>query len=157
MSLLVIQAPVGAPNLNLPEISVKADRHDLARRRWRVTASDGQELGFDLLKPVRHGQTVYETPTHRYVMQQHPEAVLVIDLNLAAATAIGLGWAFGNLHLEASSEPGVMLVPDAAAARQLLVRLEMPFTPAVRVFRPGHFSRGKLQPHELGPSHQHAG
>jgi len=157
MALIVIPAPLSEPQATLPVVAIKADRHDLARRRWRAVAEDGQEFGFDLTKPLRHGQTVYATTTQRYVIQQHPEPTLVVALQLAPATAVGLGWAFGNLHLEASSEPSCMVVPDTTAARQLLARLEISFTEEVRVFRPGHFARVQQPPHELGPSHQHAG
>jgi urease accessory protein len=157
MTLLVVQAPVLTPQTDLAVVMIRADRHDIARRRWRAKAEDGQEFGFDLAKPLRHGQTVYETTTQRYVLQQHAEATLVIALNLIPATAVGLGWAFGNLHLEASSESTVMVVADTPAARQLLAKLEMSFTEEVRIFRPGHFARGQQPPHELGPSHQHGG
>jgi urease accessory protein len=153
--LRLIRQPVGSPDLSLPEIPVRADRHDAARRLWRATAEDGAEFGFELERPLRHGDTVLQTATARYVLRQLAEPVLLVALDLAPSAAAGLGWAFGNMHLEASTEPGRLIVADTPAARQLLARLGVAFTPDTLVFRPGHFARGALPAHELGPSHRH--
>jgi urease accessory protein len=153
--LRLIREPVAAPDASLPEIAVRADRHDAARRRWRVVAEDGAEFGFELERPLRHGAVVAQTPAARYVLRQHAEPVLIVSLELPPSAAAGLGWAFGNMHLEASSEPGRLIVADCPAARQLLGRLGLPFACELLVFRPGHFARGLQSPHELGPSHRH--
>jgi urease accessory protein len=153
--LRFVREPVADPDASLPEIAVRADRHDAARRRWRVVAEDGVEFGFELARPLRHGAVVAQTVAARYVLRQHAEPVLIVPLDLPSSAAAGLGWAFGNMHLEASSEPGRLIVADSPAARLLLGRLGMPFVAELLVFRSGHFARGLLSPHELGPSHRH--
>ena len=95
------------------------------------------------------------TATARYSVQQHPEPVVEVSLNVAPSAAAGIGWAIGNLHLELQSEPARLLAPDEPAVRQLLDRLKVPFTPTTAVFRPGRFTRGPQPTHDLGPSHKH--
>jgi urease accessory protein len=156
MSILcLVRGPVLAPDLSLPEIAVRAERRDVAKRLWRTTAEDGTPFGFELAQPFRHGDTIRQAAEARYVIRQLPEPVLCVSLDMAGSAAAGLGWAFGNLHLEASTEPGRLIVADAPAARRLLEKLGLPFTADLLVFRPGHFARGPLPAHELGPSHQH--
>lgn len=153
--LCLVRQPVAQPDLSLPEVPVRADRHDAARRLWRAMAEDGTEFGFELERPLRHGDTVLQAAEVRYVLRQQTEPVLIVPLDLAPSAAAGLGWAFGNMHLEASTEPGRLIVADSPAARQLLARLGVAFAPDHLVFRPGHFARGVLPAHELGPSHRH--
>lgn len=153
--LTLVPAAVTTPDLALPEVAIVVERRDLARRRWRIAAADGQEFGFELAKPLQPGDTIAEVEGKRYVLRQRPEPVLFVSLELAPSAAAGLGWAFGNMHLEASTEPGRLVVADTPAARQLLARLGMAFTTEAYVFRPGRFARGTLPAHELGPSHQH--
>lgn len=153
--LHLVPAAVAAPDPTLPEVALAVDRHDLARRRWRVAAPDGQEFGFELARPLQTGDTIAELAGKRYVVRQNPEAVLVVPLDLAPSAAAGLGWAFGNMHLEASTEPGRFLVADTPAARQLLGRLGLACVAELQIFRPGRFARGAMPDHELGPSHRH--
>ena len=153
--LCLVRGPVLAPDLSLPEIAVRAERRDAAKRLWRATAEDGAPFGFELAKPCKHGDTVWQAAEVRYVLRQIPEPVLRVSLDMAGSAAAGLGWAFGNLHLEASTVPGRLLVADSPAARRLLEKLGLPFVADRIVFRPGHFARGPLPPHELGPGHQH--
>lgn len=153
--LRLIRHPFVTPDPTLPEVAVRADRHDVARRRWRAVAEDGTDFGFELERPLRHGDVVDQTAAARYVLRQHAEPVLVVSLELPSSAAAGLGWAFGNMHLEASSEPGRLIVADAPAARKLLGRLGLPFSSDQLIFRPGHFARGAQTAHEFGPSHRH--
>lgn len=153
--LTLVPAAVTSPDLALREVAIVVERRDLARRRWRIAAGDGQEFGFELAKPLQPGDTIAQVEGKRYVLQQRPESVLFVGLELAPSAAAGLGWAFGNMHLEASTEPGRLVVADTPAARQLLARLGLAFTAGAYVFRPGRFARGTLPAHELGPSHQH--
>ena len=152
--LRLIQAPVTVPNLDLPVTLLRVQRLSIAKRTWRGVADDGLELGFALDAPLKDGDTVFETPAVRYVVQQQPEAVIEISLDLAPSAAAGIGWAIGNLHLELSGEATRLLAPDEPAVRQLLARLKLPFTSTTAIFRPGHFVRGNVL-HELGRSHQH--
>ncbi len=151
----LISAPVVAPDAALPEVALRTDRQTVAKRLWRGTAEDGMEFGFELAGPLKHGDTFWQTATARYVLQQIPEAVVEISLEVAPSAAAGIGWAVGNLHLELQAEATRLLAPDEPAVRQLLERLKVPFKQTTAIFRPGRFARGQLPIHELGPSHKH--
>jgi urease accessory protein len=153
--LHLVQAPVARPNEALPRCALRVDRLTLAKRRWRGSAADGTEFGFELASPLQSGETFFETTTVRYLIEQLEEAVVEISLEVAPSAAAGIGWAIGNLHLELSAEPARLLAPDEPAVRQLLERLKVPFKPTTAIFRPGRFARGSLPANELGPSHQH--
>lgn len=151
----IITMPIAQPDPSLVAVMLEADRLAVAKRRWRGTANDGSEFGFELSAPLQHGQTFYQDERHRYVLQQHPEPVIEIALDLAPSAAAGIGWAIGNLHLELCAEPARLLAPDEPAVRQLLGRLQVPFRSTIAHFRPGRFARGAQTPHELGPGHRH--
>lgn len=153
--LQLIHAQIEAPDAALPEIGLTVERLTLAKRLWRGVAEDGTEFGFELEKPLRHGDTFRQTASVRYVIRQVPEALLEISLDVAPSAAAGIGWAVGNLHLELSAEPARLLALDEPAVRQLLARLQVPCKPVTAVFRPGRFARGDLPTHELGSSHRH--
>lgn len=152
--LQLINAPFLDSNASLPEVALKVERLILAKRIWRGMAADGLEFGFELERPLRHGETFWQTATARYVIVQYPEAVLEVSLEVAPSAAAGIGWAVGNLHLELQAEPTRLLAADEPAVRQLLDRLMVPFKPTTAIFRPGRFARG-TGTHELGPSHKH--
>lgn len=153
----LIHEPLSAPTSSLPFIHLRVDRITLAKRLWRAAAIDGTDFGFELTSPLRHGDTFYETatPPARYVIEQIPEPVVEISLDIAPSAAAGIGWAIGNLHLELQAEATRLLAPDEPAVRQLLDRLKVPFRQTTAIFRPGRFARGAQPTHELGPSHQH--
>lgn len=153
--LQLINAPVAVPDAGLPEVKLVVGRLTVAKRIWRGTAEDGKEFGFELAAPLRHGDTFWQTTTVRYVLQQQPEAVVEIALQMVPSAAAGIGWAVGNLHLELQAEPTRLLAADEPAVRQLLDRLKVPFQPTTAIFRPGRFARGELTTQELGPSHRH--
>ena len=161
MSLLIVSAPLGTCDPGLPSVEVRVDRRTLAKRLWRGSAADGVEFGFQLARPLQPGDVVHRGGACPYVIVQEPEPVLEIALaELPPSAAAGVGWAVGNLHLELSSEATRLLTPDEPAARRLLERIQIPYTEAVAVFRPGRFKRGgggtavpAVQ--ELGPSHGH--
>ncbi len=153
--LQLIHAPLIDADLSKPEVVLAMERITLAKRIWRGVASDGTEFGFELTAPLKHGDVFWQTATARYVIQQIPEALVEISLEVAPSAAAGIGWAIGNLHLELQAEPMRLLAPDEPAVRQLLERLKMPFKQTIAIFRPGRFARGNLSTHELGPSHKH--
>ncbi len=153
--LQIIQSPFVSPDPALSVVNLRVERTTVVKRLWRGTAEDGTEFGFELSAPLKHGDTFWQSATARYVLQQQPEAVIEISLELAPSAAAGIGWAVGNLHLELSAEPTRLLAPDEPAVRQLLERLKVPYKPTTAIFRPGRFARGNLPIHELGPSHQH--
>jgi urease accessory protein len=152
--LQLINAPLASPNPALPEVALAVERITVAKRIWRGKAADGAEFGFELERPLRHGETFWQTATARYVIAQRPEFVVEISLEVAPSAAAGIGWAVGNLHLELCAEPTRLLALDEPAVRQLLERLHVPFKSTTAVFRPGRFARGAAT-HELGPSHRH--
>jgi urease accessory protein len=156
--MILVSAPVAAPDSALPLIELHSDRRTLAKRLWRGVASDGVEFGFQLSRPLSPGDTFHQTATARYVINQEPEPVLEIPLaGLPASAVAGVGWAVGNLHLDFSSEATRLLAPDEPAARRLLERIQIPYTSTTAVFRPGRFKRSVTAPvvDELGPSHKH--
>jgi len=156
--LTIVREAIASPEEKLPVILLRTDRLKLAKRIWRGTAEDGEEFGFELAKPLRHGETIFENESKRYVIDQASEALLEISLDLPPSAAAGIGWAVGNLHLELSAEPTRLLTPDDSAARQLLDRLGVSYRVVQAVFRPGRFARGDkpaASPQELGSSHQH--
>lgn len=157
----MVHEPVSAPDHARPAVSIRVERRRLAKRVWRARAADGAEFGFELATPLQPGQTVFQTADRRYVVEQEPEPVLVVALpELPASAAAGIGWAVGNLHLELQAEPERLLTPDEPAARQLLERISIPFTPTTAVFRPGRFARRRSEVSadsisEYGSSHRH--
>jgi urease accessory protein len=153
--MLLIQAPLAASDPALPEIALTVERLTFAKRLWRGTAADGTEFGFELSAPLKPGDAFFQSAAARYIVRQQPEPVVEISLAVAPSAAAGIGWAVGNLHLELSAEPTRLLAPDEPAVRQLLARLQVPFTPTTAVFRPGRFARGAQPTHDLGPSHRH--
>jgi urease accessory protein len=156
--MILVSAPVPAPDPALSAVELRVARRTLAKRLWRGVAVDGVEFGFELSKPLQPGDVVHQTAAARYVIVQEPEPVLEILLgNLPPSATAGIGWAVGNLHLEFSSEASRLLTPDEPAARQLLARIQVDFIPTTAVFRPGRFKRSVSTPlvDELGPSHQH--
>jgi urease accessory protein len=153
--LHIIHQAVAGGDESLPAIRLRVERLTLAKRRWRGTAEDGTDFGFELSAPLRHGQTVFESAVARYVVHQESEPLLEISLDITPSAAAGIGWAIGNLHLELSAEASRLLAPDEPAVRQLLARLSVPYRATTGLFRPGHFVRGAQPSHELGPSHKH--
>jgi urease accessory protein len=166
--LQMIHAPVTQPDLALPMVAVRVERLKLAKRVWRGVAEDGVEFGCELEKPLRHGDTLWQSAGARYVIEQAREPVLEISLQIAPSAAAGIGWAVGNLHLELMAEPTRLLTPDDRAARQLLERIQVTYRETTAVFRPGRFSRGEaggktadaattggVIADELGQSHKH--
>ncbi|MBC8009816.1 MAG: urease accessory protein UreE [Burkholderiales bacterium] len=154
----LIHASLAAPALALVPVPLRTERRTLAKRIWRGVAVDGTEFGFQLSNPLQPGDTFHQTATARYVIEQEPEAVLEIPLaGLPPSATAGIGWAVGNLHLELGSEATRLLTPDEPAARKLLDRIHISYTPTTAVFRPGRFKRSVTTPlvDEFGPSHRH--
>jgi urease accessory protein len=125
--------------------TLRADRLTLAKRRWRATASDGREFGFDLAAPLAHGMTFVTADGRSYLIEQKAEPVLEIALIPRPAPVARLGWALGNLHFPMEVIDDVIRVPDDTALRQFFEREMIPFSAVERVFQP--FAR----------AHSHAG
>ena len=136
-------------------VPLEVERITLAKRVWRGTAADGTEFGFELDRPLKHGETFHQTADVRYVIEQRNEPVLEVELNITPSAAAGIGWAVGNLHLELQAEATRLLAADDPAVRKLFERLNVPYRAATAVFRPGRFVRGEQVMHDIGPSHKH--
>lgn len=141
----IIREPAKDVPSTPPVARVIVDRLTLAKRRWRASASDGTEFGFDLAAPFAHG-TVFATANgSHYVVEQKPEPVLEITLIPRPAPVARLGWALGNLHFPMEVTDDVIRVPDDTALRQFFERENIPYAALDCVFQP--FAR----------AHSHAG
>lgn len=143
----MIRQAVEHPCPGLRTVPIPVGRTILARTRWRGRAADGTELGFDLARPLRHGDVVLETNEAAYVVEQEAEAVVEVDLAAGADAAARLGWMLGNLHQPVQVLAGALRAPDDSAVRALLQSAGVPFRAVHTVFAPvsaGH-----------GPGHAH--
>ena len=120
----------------LTRIPLTVDRLTLAKRRWRGTANDGAEFGFDLEAPVIDGDVFFTSETSAYYILQTEEMVLEVAIGDDAASAVRLGWMIGNLQFALEIAAGVVRVPDSPSLRQLFDSEQLPYKPAQRVFRP---------------------
>ncbi len=118
------------------EIRLLADRLTLAKRRWRGTAENGAEFGFDLEHHLHDGDAFFESDTNIFRIAQTPEPVLVVTLNTDAPIAARLGWLVGNLHFQIGIDGTSMLVADDPALRQLFEREQIAFELDSKVFHP---------------------
>ncbi len=92
----------------------------LAKRRWRGTAGDGREFGFDLDRPLGQGDCFYVDEHARYVLEQTAEQVLEIVIT-EPESAARIAWTLGNLHMAVQILPKAVRVVDDPAVRNALV------------------------------------
>ncbi len=134
-SLTIIRGKLSYPNPTGRCIVISADRWQLAKLRWRGTASDQREFGFELESPLAHGDLVWENDYGYYLIQQTPEPVLVITSHAITETAT-LAWSIGNLHQPLQINGHELIVPDDPAVRQLCQQQQISFEAEHRVFQP---------------------
>ena len=132
----VIRHSIPAGDAGSPGPNLRVDRLTLAKRRWRATASDGEEFAFDLAVPFTHGTAFLNAEGCAYFIEQMPEPVLEIALIPRSAPVARLGWALGNLHFPMEVTDEVIRVPDDPAIRQMFEREKIPFFAVERVFQP---------------------
>jgi urease accessory protein len=130
-------------------VPLAVDRLTLARRRWRGTAEDGREFGFDLEHPLHHAEAFFLDADRVYQIQQQAEPVLRVSLETSRSAAARLGWLVGNLHFQIEVGDEALYAPDDSAIRQMLDREHVAFTPESRVFTPlgGGHSHGHGHDH----------
>jgi urease accessory protein len=128
---------------SLVRIPLAVDRLTLAKRRWRGTAQDGREFGFDLEFPLADGDVFFTNGAGAYVVQQLAEPVLEVPLATDAVAAAKIGWIIGNLHFGLEVTASSARVPDDPALRQLFEREHLPYMVTEAIFRP------------LGGAHSH--
>jgi urease accessory protein len=134
----------------LTQIALPVERLTLAKRRWRGIAEDGKEFGFDLDRPMDHGDYCFYEGDISYFLKQLPEEVLeipVTTLEMAASVA----WNLGNLHFGVQVLPGVVRVMEDPAVLQLLSREHIVFEKVSCIFLP--LSAGAHHPHDHGHHH----
>ena len=134
-------------------ISIPVDRHKLARKRWRGTAADGTDFGFDVVEALSHGDCVLVEANTAYLIKQSSESCFLIPLG-EEKQAAWIGWMVGNLHFKAAFSDEGILVQDDLAVEQMLERESIPFQRVTRIFQPSK-SGGHSHDHDHGHSHSH--
>ena len=141
----IVRHSVQSPPGHAKQVAIVVDRHALAKTRWRATAEDGVEFGFDLHQPLRHEDVVFVENGTVYAIHQKPEPVLEVrDLSCRSQAAL-IGWSIGNLHQSMELLPEGLRVQDDPALRKLFEQLGVEAKPLEAVF----------QPMKAGHSHGH--
>lgn len=147
----LVRAALVGSDAALPAVEIRVERLKLAKRLWRATADDGAEFGFELERPLAHGDVVFAHERGRYVIVQAAEPVLEIALDPRPGSAAVLGWIVGNLHFVLEAQPTRLLAPDDPALRQALERLGIAFRATVAVFQPHRLAAAVAHSH--APAH----
>jgi urease accessory protein len=149
---LVTQALSPVPHHHDP-VSIPVDRHKLARRRWRGTAADGTDFGFDVPEALNHGDCVLVEDGKAYVIEQSPEDCFLIAIGEGKESA-RVGWMIGNLHFKAAFSDDGILVQDDLAVQQMLDRESIAYNCVTRIFQPSK-SGGHSHDHDYSHDHEH--
>ena len=133
----LIQRMLREKSLLPPEtqISLSAERRQFLKRRWRGTAEDGTEFGFDLENRLSDGGVIFHQDGRDYVVRQLPETVFEIAFSTADQAAL-VAWKTGNLHLPAQILDSCIRVLHDDAMRQLLEREGWLYTEPEVLFSP---------------------
>lgn len=116
-------------------VPLHAERRQFLKRRWRGTAADGTEFGFDLESRLVDGGVIFHGSGRDYVVHQLPERVYEIGLTSPDFAAL-VAWKVGNLHLPAQIlESSIRVLHDESMA-QLLQREGWAFTEPEVLFTP---------------------
>lgn len=116
-------------------IELAVERRKFLKRRWRGTAPDGKEFGFDLESRLVDGCVIFRDNGTDYIVRQLPEVVYEIMFSDPAQAAL-IGWKVGNLHLPAQVMPASLRVLHDEAMKQLLEREAWTFTEPEVLFTP---------------------
>jgi len=115
---------------------IPVDRHTLAKRRWRGSAEDGTDFGFDLEHALADGALVHVANDVAYQISQKPEPVLEVHLPAEPGDAARVGWMIGNLHFPMEAGAEVIRVADDPALEQLFQREGWEYRRIDAVFHP---------------------
>lgn len=142
----VVRQSIQKSSKALEEVPIYADRHQLAKRRWRGVAEDGMEIGFELEEPLRHGACVLEERGKRYIIAQLPETVLEFAVPADPAEALRIGWLLGNGHVPIQLREGYVRTPQDLVVKATLEAQGMRVVEREAVFEPeraavSHFHR----------------
>ncbi|MCS6772273.1 MAG: hypothetical protein NZ740_09660 [Kiritimatiellae bacterium] len=133
--MIIVREKISCP-AGLPRIAIRVSREQLSKGRWRATADDGTEFGFDLVVPLKHGDCAYCTDRAAYILEQRPEKVLALPLPPTAAEAAGLAWQLGNLHCPIEITADSIFVADNPAVRKWLATGHLSYAETERIFSP---------------------
>lgn len=131
----LIRQSISSTDSSLTRVELPVDRQTLAKRRWRGVAADGCEFGFDLEKPLSHGECFHQSATANYVIAQQPEGLLEVPV-LSPIQAAKLAWQVGNLHFPLAIMNNHLWIEDDPAIRQMFVREKILFREIRGVFQP---------------------
>lgn len=123
---------------NLPperRVTLRAERRQFLKRRWRGIAEDGTEFGFDLEDRLADGGVIFQQDGTDYIVRQLPEVVYRIPFESPAQAAL-VAWKTGNLHLPAQILEDAILVLHDEAMTQLLEREGWEFSEPEVIFTP---------------------
>ncbi len=152
---MLIQELPSEVDESLPAVAVRLDRHTLQKRRWRAVAGDGTELAIDLGQPVAHGDTIAVGAEARYVVEQEPEAVLVLPLPEGPDEAARLGWFLGNQHLPVEVRSDCILVEEIPTLAEAIHRHHIAHRHGHEVFLADPHSRAAGHGHHHHSDHGH--
>jgi len=124
-----------APYGTHSHVPLTASRSTLAKRRWRGTADDGREFGFDLGEPLFHGAHFFIDGAKCYHIEQAPEEVLEIPVK-TMEEAVRVAWNLGNLHFGVQVLEGAVRVTEDPAVLQFLERENIAFLRTRCLFLP---------------------
>jgi urease accessory protein len=133
----LIESMIAVKSDKPPEnrIELAIERRKFLKRRWRATASDGTDFGFDLESRLTDGCVIYQDGNTDYIVRQLPEKVYEVAFTNPAEGAL-IGWKVGNLHLPAQIMEGSLRILHDDAMKQLLGREGWPFTEPEVLFTP---------------------
>ena len=117
------------------QVVLAAERRQFLKRRWRGTADDGTEFGFDLDARLSDGCVILHEEGKDYIVRQLPEVVFEIPITSPDQAAL-VGWKAGNLHMPAQILPDCIRVLHDEAMKQLLEREGWAYTEPEVVFTP---------------------
>ncbi len=116
-------------------IELAVERRKFLKRRWRGTAPDGTDFGFDLESRLTDGCVFFQDGQTDYIIRQLPEKIYEVPFSSPAEGAL-IGWKVGNLHLPAQVMDGSLRILHDDAMKQLLEREGWEFTEPEVLFTP---------------------
>lgn len=143
----LVHGEITPGNAGKPRVELRVDRLTLAKRRWRSSAADGREFGFDLEQPIGDGAIFFESDSAVYAIAQQAEDLYEITPG-DTTHAARIGWMIGNLHFPIAIANGAVLAPADPAVRQLLEREQVHFAGVRKIFHPLRTAGGHHHHHE---------
>lgn len=133
----LIEKMVAPDSKKPPEniVILAAERRKFLKRRWRGTAADGTDFGFDLESRLIDGCVIFQDGETDYIVRQLPEKVYDVPFSNPAEGAL-IGWKVGNLHLPAQVMENSLRILHDEAMKQLLERENWKFSEPEVLFTP---------------------